>query len=1465
MQSTQIHTPSVLNTDKAAVALSETEMFFAMNHDVITIPGKGSPMPANYLGCDIVMPAGDNYSIGSYYSNLTNETYVFVGNTNNAPFIYRMNGDGTCEIVNHSSCLQSVFGTVADGVFNPKHSFEQWRVRLRVDKLCSNRHGKALIFTNGLGDIGCIDVEASIATDSFSTPFFDRCEVGCETVELCVPQSCGCITAEFLPLDESERGFTNKVVDIGFKFMYRHVYYDLRASEWSDVSTLYYQDSRSCFANTEGFPRCLELTIPLGNPLVDKIEIAYSTDGGTNWFLADTVDKYESYSSLNKYWYDRDISVELNLTTEGCSFKYKFCNDKQCQPIAPENIRAFNPQPRKSQGFVGIQEVEGYFNFESGTCPLDRAELDKPTIEINCIDTNNCEPKYVDVTVRAIVHNWFYNSNTPIYRGGGDLNIQKDAVGDTAYFGTNFGLSFPTGKAGVLGEPKYNSYFTGKERNFVVYIEGTNQFVEMKQWKVGPGFFNKEETGIISGLNSDTINVLASRDGDKYYFQEATFRVKKGTKGFLRIKGHLSKSRDDDSSTFIRAVLNDIGDYRVNSDIGGLSSTSFQNEIYFDASAGDVDIRKTFLIENPVKSADLFNHSSVLFFGYLKLQDGTPIEKAELWSNTNEKWMETDHNGFFFRSFDGLGGMQPFSVRVERGCVGGFTEIKSLTLSGGYGAAHQNDITLLDSETIDYKDYFFANADVKVIDCTNAPVSGVRIAMSGSKARTTDVYGIAHFEVRNNSSRNRVLTAIVMDNGGCLLVNCVNECNPSLPSQSNTGVSCYGITSGGIYIVFSDMKINTSQLLLSDKGLKKGGRYIFAGMARSACGRISAAYELATINIPKIQETGVRKYCSFTYNMNGINLPAWVDCFDILRTENINPFELQWIIDKIEKVNGKIRLTIQSLNDYNESFNFKTNTIYKYLKGDRVEFIENGDGKIFNITANGLLNYATLSSFNDSDNTEFDYFNQLVIEDDNRLDDLKKGAIIEIQREKVCTTEPVFHSICVSIPIVDGHSVNSTGTFSTFDTFLVSRNIGEFYQKIFEHHSPSDFWGDKLSDVGKAYFANKYENERRFGRSYILNFATEFNRFDSRLIKTLDSPNHGDITASYVIDGKILIAIGEFDTDTAQVSDTLVRIGNDGLVRASQPDQIISDGEPKTRGQFGCKYASIGSIYFGDGFATFIDIDKAAYVKHNYAVAEDVSENKIKTYLKEKTALIQYTNSQTNDYLQHYRFSTGINKITNVIFLTMKKLSHTGINNSSALLSSSNETITFYPLSNEFLSPVSFTPESYSVINLTSAKGCAFVCFQNGLPYITPVVPDKWNEFFGVACDWMVGIVINKYKDKIKHPLASEIQDADMLWYVKKVTTEEDNWQSEVPVIRAARRGDKVNLSYLSNINSRGGLYGDDKAKGYITKVLFLRDNTLNLAYGTEDVEKKTAYSELGLIISKFFFKEQSGYSNSNK
>ena len=1445
--------------DKSRRNLSAEECFYLLNNErYLNLDGskRGTlgptgPMVANKVACEIEFPLGENYIIGKYYCNLTNQLYYFNWNSNGVHFISRISGDGICEIVYTGECLT----LSAD----PRHSIEQFRAYVQLDKFCANRHGISLIWVNGDGAIGQIDTEASIATDFFTTPFFEKCAEGCEVIQMCVPDPCGCLVGEFVPLDENDKGKKNNLIDVGIKLSYRHIYYDGRASIWADPSTLFYQDTKGCFENEDGFPRCLKIRVPVGNPLVDKIEIAYSKDG--IWYSAEVVDKYKKYNSSQQYWYERELAELTNYSDDDCSFDYLFCNDKQCEAIEPKEFsRVFNPMPINPQGIlpIGIGEDRtalGFYNYEQGSCPIDKIETQKFDIGIDC-PVDNCNPEYCTIKIRAIVHNFEHNYNQPIFRLKGGSISSNDDTSDTAYFG---GLNKVGSGDLELG---YGQQFKDKVRNFIVYVEGTDSWAEMKQWKSSAYFSQQELVNVLGSLDEGSTKRQLRREikNGNFFYQEAEIKVIKGTRGFLRLSSHESTGNDQDTSTFVRGVLNTLTQYKGNLSINSITDLS-SKEIYFDTCGkNELDILQAFVISDNAVDAGLSTAASA-HNGYLEDNNGRPVEGAVIaksFLGVSLNLAVTDHNGFWhYYGYPGTDDDVTVQVKVEQDCFN-FTSVKEETIGSEIHANTRHDIKIDDEP---YSNGFYANVKMLVQDCDGTPVGGVRVALSGTKYDVTGADGYARFKVRNYSTRDRVLRIIVLNNNGCFSVDCNGVCNPCMPTNTSNTIPCYYAIPE---VIFSTSVINRSFSLTNTKGLKGGGRYPFGFYVRFDCGLISPVYEIKYLDIPKTQDKGKEGFCSFTYNGGGIVLPPGAKCLNVVRGENVNPFELQWVIDKIERVDGKIKLTIQSLNDYNEKYFFKTNTLYQWLKGDRIEFIKNGDGVIYDTATYGILNYLTISPFHDElesgrEDADADYFNQLLIDDDSKLDGLKEGAVIEIQRSKECSTIPVYFSICASIPVnEDGTLAYETGVFTTFDTYFVKRNIGKLPSQQFEHHSPSDFWGERLTDAGRAYFVNKYENKRRYGRNITINAPTQFNYFGD-LVRTIQPDGHGDIVAMWLTDNKIGLCISEHDNSLFEVGDDLLRVDGNGIVRAVGADALISDPQPKLTGRYGCQYSGVGSIYFGDGWATWVDTNRHTYVKHDYNSAKAMDEFIAQSYFRKRCQELESFNKVNSNPLDQFRYITGMNQHTGALHLTIKSLRHGGIYNEIKPFEKDNDTIMFEPLSGDCLGFASFTPEAYGQLNLFDGNGAAFISFLNGVPFIHPILTDRWNEFYSVACDRVIGMSMNSMPKKIKEGLAIEVQDETM-WFVADVSIEKSNFRSEIPAVRWKKDKNKWNAAFLRDINSRGGLYNGNIASDYYHAVTFVRDNTIDLKYGTIDDNKRTKFDSLNMILFKFKYQEQSGF-----
>ena len=1487
-QERQANKPVKLNLDVSNKYLPQDTAFFLLNNERNLISknsiGKNTPMPSNYQACEMYPMPGEPNSVGTHRDQNTNEVYSWTLVDGGINYLKRIKSDGTCEVVytppnDDNECLP----LSAD----PKHAIRPWRAYLKHEKLCAHRHGKALIWTDGLYDIGMIDVEASIATDYFTTPFFDLCPDPCSYTKMCVPLNCTKLVGEWVSLAADQVDLTNHLMDVAIQLSYRHIYYDGRVSEWMGVSTTYYQDSRSCFDTTEGFPRCLKFRLPIGNPLVDRIEVAVRrdnelfTDGlSPLWRSVEVIEKYQPYATQDQMWYERELADLDNFSEEDCAFDYYFCNDKECNPIDPnETNRVYNPIPQQPQGLIRINDLLGFYNYKKGNCPISEEEAKKITVGLSC-DSGVCNPELVDVTIYSIVYNSEDSNNALIYRFGGISENEPDDPLDKAQFGRV-----------SIDLAAYDQYFRNKTRNFVAYIEGTNYWAEMEQWESQPLFVAPVKKGVVSGFQTQSVvdAVLGRIDNGYFFFQKAIIRVPKGTRGFVRIASHQVSdglAGNQDTSTFVMGTIPDIHTYQGAQNLDGLIEEG--KEIYIDTCAGAVTENRTFIINDNFKRFSSGFHTASAYCGYVTDANDNPIEGAQIWDVLDGAFKcVTDHNGFYhYYRYGGESGTIYLEVYVERSCVGGFALAKSVAINSGYYIA-EVDIQISDTDVPGYKTDFYETVRVYVKDCDNVAVAGIRVAMSGSKYAVSNVSGIATFKLRNYSTRDRVVKAVLLNYNRCFSMDCDDNCNPCSPVTADTALSaCFSGTPYLDILPTTNLNIDTADD--AKRGLKAGGRFPWGVVVQWACGKLSAAYPITVLNgslpeldnymnVPKTQQKEFLSFCNIEFNTNGAKFPIGASCIKLVRGENVNRFELQWIVDKIERIDGKIKLTIQSLNDYNSSYNFETNTLYQYLKNDRVEFIANGDGTIFTIADHGLLNYQILSPFHDTvisgeAEAPAKFFNQILINDDGKLDNLTEGAKIELQRPRECTVEPTYYEV-YSIPLVEmsGENIPSTssGTFNTFDTFFINRKLGKFPDQIFEHHSPSDHWGSRINDGGKVHFVNRFENEQRFGRNITFNSATHVNIF-GYLEKTFSSPEQGDITAMGIYDGKQGVAIAEHDNFIFRIADDFLRVGGDGIVRAAQPDAIISDAEPKISGIFGCQYPHIGSVLFGDGFVNYWDVNNSAWVQHDFNTAVDVSMGKAKMYFDKRGQYIETFNQTAATDREKFRIVTGWNTLTKAVIITVKSLVQGGTYNHKEAFGQTNDTLLYHPATQDFLTFAGFVGEEYSNLDLYDGNGCSFISFLNGLPFIHPKIAlsdNDYNEFYGTPTDWLFGVAINKPIEQVIVPIGFEVAATDK-WYVAKVTTDNPNFESEVPSVRVKLWERHYNGSFLFDKNSRGGLYGVSKrvagtpARGYFAAVTFIRDNTIADQYNSVNPAKMTKFGELDFVLFKSMYSAQSGLND---
>lgn len=1518
MQNSTSYKPTKIVSDIDVKYLTNEQAFFILNQQK-NAQGKTRPMFGNAIMDTIVQPVGDNYSIGSYYSELTNETYTLHWNSLGNHFVSRINSLGV-DIVCQMVCLPIDI--------DPAHAMQQWRGYLiyQPEKDGTNGiYGKYFVFTTGKGFIAFIDVELSIQTNSFNLEVFQKCVFNpCDYITLEVRQPQQCITASIKGgVDELK---TNMILDQVFQFRYKYEYYDGRQSEWSTISIPYWLD-RPRFATDSEFSRCFILNIPAGNAMVVKIHLAYRQDNTNNWLETDIIEKYGSYpvdlgyydygggtiggGVDNPWWYMRNIILP-DYNEDDCSFKYEFCADKRCDPIPPEEtVRLFNPWTRDTQALLPLDNRLAFFNGVLNEDPVPKEQLDKVKFEVSRLN-NDCIPEMVTLRVSAHIIN---QSDTTafkrtvnsqfIYRLNGTANGVDDKK-DVAYFGGLYGV----GAAGVIigaglgvivggvvggvvagvtigvanGEIKLSSdsqqSFREETRNFIAYVSGTEFWCTMEQYRVLPDG-TLEKCGVLANMGDK--NTREKEVQSNYqYLQIGEIKVPKGSHGFIRLASNEATGNDQNGSTFLSGVR-ELIDNRLS---GGLFSED--KEIYFDACGPEK------ILDLTHKSFEILDCASARYaiYGYITDNNGNPIPNAHIDFGASEHKtvaeVDSDHNGFYF--YAGVGFRHEAKVNIEQGTLGGGSYAVMYTIPKNI-SKHKNWVLHnVKIDDADYAENYQHRLVVKVEDCTGQPVSGVKVSVESHRPVETGFDGIAKISVRNTpygdyvfngGERPQKIRIAVMHTGGYLFRDCDGNCNPCMFTIETVTPESYQT------VTTTDLGTTQIKILfITEKGLKSGGRYE-GGFALIGHGRMSFVQENKYFfDMPTIQQKQ-------NYDLYGVSVvidpsfltwlqvnKPWVEYVSFFRTKNLKHQDyLQWVVDKIEYVDstGKeatkfsatnIRLTIQSLNDYNANYFFKSNTVYQYTAGDRVEIISNGDGTIYTEMINMTVKsphykaeYDTIYKPKEKE-PPADYFNQILIENDPRLGDFKEGALIELQKEKICEVKNRYQEICSPVLV---RSLKGTINLPTFDTYRQSRIIPDHPSFFtFEHHSITDFWGTKIDDQGRLHTSNPYEKEERFGRDLWLTDAWAYNgnylgtnKFRETQIKRFAGIEMGDLIAATIRNARTMLFICQHDNFISSIGDDIPRVGKDGTLQVNASSNFLSDPQEKG-GDFGCSYEAIGSIMFGRGFATWIDTvrDIPGFIMHNFQSAADVSFEKTQRWFQRVIKMFKVYNA-TAAPLDKYRFAAGYNTWSSNVMVTVKRLNLPGINNVHDD-TGENKTICFNPMTGDFTSYHACTPESYATF--IHAEKNSYVVYFRGQPWLHSSEQPR-NTFFGVATDRVIGFCLNEIPIKEKQAKSIEIQ-SDKMYFVEKVTTDKENFISEIPPIRVKHKMNHWSAEFLGNAFSIGGLYKGAPCRGYQIAITLVRDNTDQLKYGTIDPARQVEDDELDIIIVKHEIVESSGLTH---
>lgn len=1386
-----------------------------------------TPLQSNSKYCNLTLPEGRNFCIGYYESRELAEGYVFVHNSNNNHLIYRISGrTKLCQVVLQSSCLNFIL--------DPKHFIAEGRCTLQttsyVNKVTDTEEiRKYLIFTDDINPQRFISVEDSIATNGFNAtqfPYFATTDPTCDRCNwfnLGIAPPMDCINIEPVKRDIDDDQEKTKANILNYKsWQFRVKFIDVwgRESEHGVISDMYISSTGSgCIADSNGLPRCLKLKFKAGCPFVDKIQIEFRNCNGnvrglsvnTDWFLYDVINKWNDCGDIQ--WYNRKINnaykveydrlIALSITPVEAAkqadgllryyantnqFEYTFCGDKECSPIpVSQTNRGFNPLPITSGSVFPIAKNIGLARNRMGYEPLDCKELDKITYPVTPPPPNTCSiTKYRKITVWAVIWNPFEDTYVPLRKDTGrNVFGIADCVKNNPYA---FKQILPVGQEGFVGYLAGTKYFSVSKQYMHNIATGEDTLVNIP-YTVPGGFLNY-------------LNYIA--------LQKFEFNVLPG-KYVFRIAGHRSSPQDDyqKTSTYLKGQtdIDNLGDI-VNEN----------NELIIDV-CGDDDFEEK---ENPMMIYDLTRigkgcgvvEVTNVVEGYMREDEINkyPIELAKVDPNISSYHRnKTDHNGHYFAATRNKG--LYVELYGQKECTLNQKLAKSQTSYDNSDTWYRYDELYAYKNLIPYPvgDRFLIKGRISLCDDHNIGVAGAMVIFTRGQFAYADVNGnftiVAH-DVGDVGAR--VDKVIVSQRGVCQLLSCATEC-----------VYCFADTDVEVPACTGDERVfNIADLYVKINGLNKrgpqmGGRYAIGQKLHDWMGRHTFVQgsDKHYVNIPTLQETQVYDYSTIGYNMDAsIRYPSWVKYVSFYITENLaNDDFLTWVTERIQfidntgKVNTaaptQIRLYYESLNEYNKQNDYSTNTVWQFINsedatvtGDQIEFLANGDGTIYNKRITALLKY----------NKEGKYIS---IDYTDELKDLKDGALIRFIRPKQCVNKDFYYELCPMIRVVDGVPVTLSGTFNFFDSYMQNRQIpvpietkktdettGEIitttdneiknFPFLFEHHSPSDLWGDHCWNKGRVNTKNPYENQQLLKTEIALSAALAnngvingLNYFTDADRVIFEEQEWGGITCVLPELQNVLV-ICEHDNFVVGFNDSQVKVNEQGGVYAPSADNRFGRPQRKIGNNYGCEMDDINTIRRKDGLVLFVDRSKTALIEHNYSDAADVSTSLFSSWLKEKVKYIAAWNV-ANPANKKYLHSV-IDPKENEYLLTSFNLATTAnadtdfVNTERGIAPQLNETIAFDIYSKILKSFWAFTPEYFG-----SLEGDSFdnqlLSFRRGEAWKHHILNSPgtdFNVFYGTPTEWVLEVIGNMDAAKQKRYLWNEVYCREIKLYADRVMTE---------------------------------------------------------------------------------------------
>lgn len=937
-----------------------------------------STLPANSL------PDGYNKNCGSFESIETNEFYYanFNGNGNHGIYVVNCNtGKWDTVIVDSNLAF-----TDDQSGFMSEH---RWSIRFVKDK-DKKIIAKFLLFTNGFGWQGWINVIEAIATNGFNAtlypywqltpPHFDRREL----LEWAIRPSMYAPQAATIPNIPADTDKVNRLIDTAFQVAIKRGNTDGRYSKASPYSLPLIVKSEDYLNNPDTLPKNAIFSLDAGSCLTEKIDIFIrknTTQQGnvppetewTDWYLYDTIYKFgqssisESSVLGTQYWLRTNPWANYNFDPNLNTIQYIFDNSRTLQIVDQDDfILLQNDIPQVSIAMTDLGDGEllcdnrrDYDNLSSDTVSsLDVSVAEKQPV--------GCQIPTRKIRLYAYIgmgtNDFFYVSQVGYYNGS-DTQMR---------FG---GIDYGTGTtAGFrVAESKTFDLDFADKNAFRAYLKGTPYYTDGTWYQVNQDFSLVKIPNLLDASNPDVLayirNVYISGG---YFVCVFDFSVPAGR--YIATVGRHNVASDGDyrnTSTYIYGIANS----RTTTSIDANTITvkpnaigNFTKELEIDCTASDIDVwgngSDLFYIYCPYNNG-LTTYRFIE--GYVKEAPSSPLG-LELYNYNiitgstvgSDDWGQyTDKNGFYWAfTKNSHAGISDIHIMGKINCVQQDFDIK--TSQGGFGW-RPNPISYLSDHNngvIGDCNRVLYSGTITSLD-GSTPYSNISVSIKDGSTSLTNNQGQFTLVIHNGQSNLRTSNIYVNASGNFLIT--IADCGYLPLTQYNESLALCFNCSKRVYPIPLNLRIfiqNNSQT-----SLKQGGKYSVGALVADLAGRLSFVNIRGQYAVPSFIErqdtlaTYFKLLVNKALNLNAVN-PDFKWFAPVVSKNLTESFYVEWVGDYIQYIDNSgnvvsdpseavyCSIGITSLFKYNVGKNFSTLASYQFTPGDRLRIYDDGNGNL---------------------------------------------------------------------------------------------------------------------------------------------------------------------------------------------------------------------------------------------------------------------------------------------------------------------------------------------------------------------------------------------------------------------------------------------------------------------------------------------------------------------------------------